>query len=188
MSITHEHRTNGVDTATLFATIDAVREQPELARFRFRTVHDWVGGTHSVARFPGFHGAGQEHRHATETVVPADHPVVLVGEDRGPTPAELLLNALGACLMAGLGNIAAARGIELRGVQCRVEGDIDLRGILGIDRDVRNGFEDIRVVFTVDGDADAERLAALVGQSQARSAVFDVLTHGTTVTVDVERT
>jgi uncharacterized OsmC-like protein len=187
MSVTQEHRTNGVDTAALFATIGAVREHPELARFRFRTVHDWVDGTHSEARFPGFYGAGQEHTHATRTVVPADHPVVLVGEDRGPTPAELLLNALGACLMAGLGNIAAARGIELRGVQCRVEGDIDLRGILGIDREVRNGFGDIRAVFSVDGDADAEALAALVGQSRARSAVFDVLTNGTSVTVEVEQ-
>ena len=185
MSITHERHINGVDTATLFATIGAVREQPELGRFQFRTVNEWVSGTHSEGRFPGFYGAGQEHTHATETVVPADHPILLVGQDHGPTPAELLLNALGSCLMAGLGNIAAARGIELRGVRCTVEGDIDLRGILGIDQTVRNGFEAIRVVFSVDGDADAEKLAALVGKSQQRSAVFDVLTNGTAVTVEV---
>lgn len=185
MSMTQNRPINGVDTATLFATIGAVREQPELAKFRFRTAHEWVSGTHSVGRFPGFYGAGQEHTHAEVTVVRADHPAVLVGEDRGPTPAELLLNALGACLTAGLGNIAAARGIELRGVRCTVEGDIDLRGILGIDGSVRNGFEGIRVVFSVDGDAEAQQLAALVAQSQARSAVFDVLTHGTAVTVEV---
>jgi uncharacterized OsmC-like protein len=185
MSVTQEHRINGVDTATLFATIGAVRDQPELAKFQFRTVTEWVSGTHSEGRFPGFYGAGQEHTHATETVVQADHPAVLVGQDHGPTPAELLLNALGACLMAGLGNIAAARGIELRGVRCTVEGDIDLRGILGIEDTVRNGFEAIRVVFSVDGDAEAEKLAALVGQSQKRSAVFDVLTSGTAVTVEV---
>lgn len=187
MSITQESRFNGVDVETLFATIGAVSEQPELAKFQFRTVNEWVSGTHSEGRFPGFHGAGQEHTHRTDTVIHADHPAVLVGDDNGPTPAELLLNALASCLMAGVGNIAAARGIELRGVQCRVEGDIDLRGILGIDAGVRNGFEDIRVVFSVDGDADAEQLAALVAQSQRRSAAFDVLTRGTSVTVEVDR-
>ena len=186
MSTTQENHLNGVDTATLFATIGAVRDQPELAQFRFRTVHDWVSGTHSEGRFPGFYGAGQEHTHVHPTVVRADHPAVLVGNDNGPTPAELLLNALGACLTAGIGNIAAARGIELKDVRCRVEGDIDLRGLLGIDDTVRNGFGSIRVVFSVDGDADAERLARLVGQSVARSAVFDVLTHGTAVTVEVD--
>lgn len=187
MTVTQEHRVNGVDTATLFATIGAVREQPELARFQFRTVNEWVSGTHNEGRFPGFYGAGQEHTHATETVVQADHPAVLVGQDHGPTPAELLLNALGSCLMAGLGNIAAARGIELRGVRCTVEGDIDLRGLLGIDDTVRNGFEAIRVVFSVDGDAEADRLAALVAQSRKRSAVFDVLTNGTAITIDVAK-
>jgi uncharacterized OsmC-like protein len=184
MSITQEHRINGVDTDTLFATIGVVRDQPELAKFRFRTTHDWVSGTHSESRFPGFYGAGQEHTHRTDTVVHADHPPVLVGNDNGPTPAELLLNALGACLMSGLANIAAARGIELNGVRCEVEGDIDLRGILGIDDSVRNGFESIRAVFTVDGDAEAEKLAQVVEQARRRSAVFDVLTHGTAVTVE----
>ena len=185
MSITQENHVNGVDTATLFATIGAVREQPELAQFRFRTAHRWVSGTQSEARFPGFYGAGQEHTHQHDTVVTADHPVVLVGNDNGPTPAELLLNALGACLTAGIGNIASARGIELQGVRCTVEGDVDLRGILGIDDGVRNGFENIRVVFSVEGDADREKLAELVGQSRARSAVFDVITHGTNVSVEV---
>jgi uncharacterized OsmC-like protein len=188
---TSERHLNGVDTETLFATIDAVRNQPELAAFRFRAANEWVSGTHSRGMFPGFFGAGQEHVHAApgagDAVVDADHPAVLVGTDKGPTPAELLLNALAACLMAGLGNIAAARGVELRGVTCRVEGDIDLRGILGIDASVRNGFSDVRVVFEVDGDADGERLASLVAQSRARSAVFDVLTNGTHVNVEVAR-
>jgi uncharacterized OsmC-like protein len=176
---------NGVDTTSLFATIEAVRQQPEAAKFRFRAVNDWVSGTHSRGRFPGFFGAGQEHQHAHSAVIDADHPAVLVGTDQGPTPAELLLNALASCLMAGMGNIAAARGVELRGVRCTVEGNIDLRGILGIDPTVRNGFSDIRVTFDVDGDADRDKLAALVSQSQLRSAVFDVLTHGTDVRVDV---
>ena len=187
MSITAQQHLNGVDTSTLFATIDAVRQQPEAAKFQFRTESDWVSGTHSRGRFPGLLGAGQEHVHAAETVIEADHPAVLVGTDQGPTPAELLLNALASCLMAGLGNIASARGVELHGVRCKVEGDIDLRGILGIDPTVRNGFDDIRVTFEVDGDADAETLESLVRQSRARSAVFDVLTHGTAVDVQVVR-
>jgi uncharacterized OsmC-like protein len=187
MSITSERPLNGVDVTTLFATIDAVRQQPEAAKFQFRAVNEWISGTHSRGHFPGFYGAGQEHVHLNDTVIEADHPKVLVGNDHGPTPAELLLNALASCLMAGLGNIAAARGVELRGVRCTVEGDIDLRGILGIDSDVRNGFQDIRVVFEVDGDGDAETLESLVRQSQARSAVFDVLTNGTAVSVGVAR-
>jgi uncharacterized OsmC-like protein len=186
MTVTTEHL-NGVDTATLFATLDAVRQQPEAAKFQFRTASEWVSGTHSRGTFPGFFGAGQEHVHASGTVIDADHPAVLVGTDMGPTPAELLLNALAACLMAGLGNIASARGVELAGVRCQVEGDIDLRGILGLDPGVRNGFEDIRVTFEVDGDVEAEKLESLVRQSQARSAVFDVLTQGTSVTVQVAR-
>jgi uncharacterized OsmC-like protein len=192
MSTTQQHESvNGVDVPTLFATIEAVRQQPELAAFQFRTESEWISGTHSRGRFPGFRGAGQEHVHAVpaagEAVIDADHPAVLVGQDRGPTPAELLLNALAACLLAGIGNIAAARGVALGRVTCRVEGDIDLRGILGIDDTVRNGFSAIRAVFDVEGDAEAEQLAALVNQSQARSAVFDVVSHGTDVTVQVAR-
>jgi uncharacterized OsmC-like protein len=176
---------NGVDVATLFATLDAVRAQPEIARFQFRSRHRWLSGTHSAGRITGFYGAGQEHAHANETVIEADHPVVLVGKDNAPTPAELLLNALGACLMGGLANIAAARGIDLDEVTATVEGDIDLLGILGLDDTVRNGYETIRVVFHVKGDAQAEQLAALVEQSRRRSAVYDVVTNGVPVSIDV---
>jgi len=176
---------NGVDIATLFATIDAVRHQPDLGRFQFRVANQWVSGTHNRAVIDGFYGAGQEHHHPQQTVLNTDHPAVLVGNDNGPTPAEYLLHALGACLMSGLGNIAAARGIELDEVTATVEGDIDLRGILGIDAGVRNGFEGIRVLFHVKGAAEAEKLAALVQQSQARSAVYDVVTNGVPVTVNV---
>jgi uncharacterized OsmC-like protein len=189
MSVTTRPIRNGVDTATLFATIDAVRQRPDAARFRFRTITEWVSGTHSRGRFPGFFGAGQDHVHASpgagDELIDADHPAVLVGTDVGPTPAELMLNALGACLTAGLGNIAAARGVDLRGVTCQVEGDIDLQGILGIDPAVRNGFSDITVTFEVSANADAAQIAALVDQSRARSAVFDVLTNGTRVEVRV---
>jgi uncharacterized OsmC-like protein len=180
-----ETRVNGVDIATLFATIDAVRAQPDLARFQFRVANRWVSGTHNRAMIDRFYGAGQEHHHTKETVLDVDHPAVLVGDDNGPTPAEYLLHALGACLMSGLGNIAAARGIELDEVTATIEGDIDLRGILGIDGTVRNGFDGIRVVFHVKGAAEAEKLAALVRQSQARSAVYDVVTNGVPVSIDV---
>jgi uncharacterized OsmC-like protein len=185
MSTTTEARVNGVDTGALFATIDAVRAQPELARFQFRVANRWVSGTHNQAVINGFYGAGQEQVHERNTILDADHPAVLVGDDHGPTPAEYLLHALGACLMSGLGNIAAARGIELDEVTATIEGDIDLRGILGIDDGVRNGFEGIRVLFHVKGAAEAEKLAALVRQSQKRSAVYDVVTNGVSVSIDV---
>jgi uncharacterized OsmC-like protein len=176
---------NGVDTATLFATLDAVRAQPSLARFQFRTTTRWLSGTHNRTTIGGFHGAGGEQQREREFQVDADHPVVLVGRDEAPTPAEHLLQALGACLMSGLANIAAARGIELGEVTARVEGDIDLQGILGLDGSVRNGFEGVRVTFHVQGAAEAEQLAGLVEQARRRSAVYDVMTAGVPVSVDV---
>lgn len=186
MSVTETDRTrNGVNVEALFATLDAVRAQPEIARFQFRSAHRWISGTHNQGTIRGFYGAGQEHLHLNETVIDADHPAVLVGADNAPTPAELLLNALGACLMSGLANIAAARGIDLDEVTATVEGDINLLGILGLDPGVRNGYEAIRVVFHVKGDAEAERLSALVEQSRQRSAVFDVVTAGVPVSVAV---
>ena len=176
---------NGVDTDGLFATIGVVRDNPDLAKFQFRTTTRWVSGTYNQTSFDAFHGAGTEHEHAASYVVDSDHPAVLVGEDRGPTPAEHLLQALGACLTSGLANIAAARGIELGEVTARVEGDIDLRGILGLSDEVRNGFEAVRVTFHVQGEAEAEQLARLVEQSRRRSAVFDVVTNGIPVSVHV---
>jgi uncharacterized OsmC-like protein len=176
---------NGVDTPALFATLDAVREHPELARFQFRSTTRWIDGTHNRSTVHGYYGAGDEQTHQHEFAVDADHPAVLVGEDRGPTPAELVLQALGSCLMSGLANIAAARGIRLGAVTARVEGDINLLGILGLDEQVRNGYEDIRVTFSVEGDAEAEALAALVQQARRRSAVYDVLTNGVPVTMSV---
>ena len=176
---------NGVDTATLFATIDAVRAQPEAAAFQFRASNRWVSGTHSRGSIGSFYGVGQEMAREQEFTVEADHPVVLVGDDKAPTPAELLLAALAACLTAGIGNIAAARKIPLTSVTSTVEGDIDLLGILGLSDEVRNGFQGIKVHFEIEGDAPAEKLRALVEQSRARSAVYDVVTNGVPVTVDV---
>ncbi len=176
---------NGVDTVTLFATLDAVKEAPEAAKFQFRARNRWVSGTHSRTTIDDYFGVGEERAHEAATVHDIDHPKVLVGSDKGPTPVEYLLHALAGCLTAGLGNIAAARGIELTEVTSTVEGDIDLNGVLGLDPQVRNGFEQIRVRFDVKGNASPEKLRQLVEQSRARSAVFDVFTNSVPVAIEV---
>jgi uncharacterized OsmC-like protein len=176
---------NGVDVPTLFATLDAVKGQPAIADFRFRARNRWMSGTHSRSTIEGFYGAGQEMGHEQAFTYDADHPTVLVGKDNAPTPVEFLLHAIAACLTAGLANIASARGITLHEVTSTVEGDIDLNGILGLSDEVRNGYSEIRVHFDVSGDASAEQLRELVEQSRRRSAVYDVLTNGVPVRVDV---
>jgi uncharacterized OsmC-like protein len=177
---------NGVDTPTLFATLDAVKANPELAKFQFRATNRWVSGTHNRSTIRGFYGAGQEDASRIEDFhFDADHPAVLVGNNNGPTPVEFLLHAIAACLTSGLANIAAARGVALREVTSTVEGDIDLLGILGISNEVRNGYQGIRVSFQISGDAPDDVLRRLVDQSKARSAVYDVLTNGVPVSVDV---
>lgn len=177
---------NGVDTPTLFATIGVVKEQPALARFGFRAQNRWVSGTHSQSMFTSYDGAGGTHQHKQVTTAHADHPAVLTGADEGPTPVEWLLHALAACITAGIANVAAARGVTLYAVTSTVEGDIDLQGILGLSKDVRNGYQGIRAAFSIEGDAAPEVLEAIVRQSQARSAVFDVLTNGVPVSISVE--
>jgi uncharacterized OsmC-like protein len=177
---------NGVDVPRLFATLDAVKGQNEIAKFQFRATNTWVTGTHTRSQLSGFFGAMQEMEHKQVTVLDADHPAVLVGEDNAPTPVEFLLHAVAACLTSGVANIAAARGIQLHKVTSAVEGDIDLLGILGLsDGTVRNGYQQIRVIFHIEGDADDEKLRGLVEQSRQRSAVYDVLTNPTAVVIDV---
>ncbi len=177
---------NGVDTATLFATLDAVRQAPAAAQFQFRAHNEWINGTHNRSSIGDYFGVGEEREHAQTFVFDADHPAVLVGSDHGPTPVEFLLHALASCLTAGLANIAAARKITLTEVSSTVSGDIDLNGILGLDAAVRNGYQQIKVRFTIKGDAPADVLRELVEQSRSRSAVFDVLTNGVPVAIDVE--
>jgi uncharacterized OsmC-like protein len=176
---------NGVDTAALFATIDAVKSDPDLANFQFRVTNRWVSGTHNQSTIHTFHGCKQEMTHAAAWTYDADHPAVLVGEDQGPTPVEYLLHALAACLASGLANIAAARGVNLDEVTTSVEGDVDLRGILGLSGDVRNGFRQIAVRFALRGD-DPDKLRAVVEQSRRRSAVYDLLTNGVPVSIEVD--
>ena len=176
---------NGVNTPVLFATINAVKETPSLAKFRFRASNRWKDGTYSESRVESFSGAGGEHTHQSQFTYGADHPAVLVGADRGPTPIEFLLHGLAACITAGIGNIAAARGVTLTSVESQVEGDIDLRGLLGISDEARNGYQNIRIHFDIAGDAPPEKLRQIVEQSKARSAVFDVLTNGVPVDITV---
>lgn len=185
MTVTNRQPLNGVDVPTLFATLDAVKETPQIAEFTFRARNTWQRGTHSRTEIHGFYGAMQEMEHQSVTVVDSDHPAVLVGTDQGPTPVEYLLHAIAACLTAGIGNVAAARGVELTHVSSTVEGDINLLGILGLSDEVRNGYQNMKVTFFVEGDADEETLRGLVEQSRRRSAVYDVLTNPTPVEIEV---
>ena len=176
---------NGVDTPTLFATINVVKGTPALGAFQFRAQNEWVNGTNSRSRIESFSGAGGEQKHTRVFEFDADHPPVLVGGDAGPTPVEFLLVALSSCLTAGIANVAAARGVKLNRIESKVEGDIDLRGILGLSNEVRNGYHGIKVNFTIAGDAPPETLRKIVDQSKARSAVFDVITNGVPVDIKV---
>ena len=186
MTTTAHQPLNGVDTATLLATREAVKGQPELGEFQLRARNTWLTGTHSRSTISDFHGALQDLSHVRETVLDADHPQVLTGADHAPTPVEYLLHALAGCLTAGIVNIAAARGVRLTTVTSTIEGDIDLLGVLGLSGNtVRNGYRQITARFHIEGDADEETLRAIVEQSRRRSAVYDALTQPTPVSVEV---
>jgi uncharacterized OsmC-like protein len=186
MSTVLESARNGVDTEALFATLDAVKAQPELATFRFRARNTWIDGAHNRATIQGFYGALEEDVSRAEPfTIDAGEPPVLVGTNTGPNPAEILLAALSACLTTTLVYVAAARGVRLTEVESELEGEMDVRGCLGLDDDYRNGFERIRVSFTVKGDAPPEKLREIVQRAQKRSAVFDMVQNGVPVAVEV---
>jgi uncharacterized OsmC-like protein len=177
---------NGVDTAQLFATLDAIKGDPTLATFQFRARNTWIWGAHNRTTIRDFYAANQEDTsRAEEFVVDAGEPAILLGNDTGPNPAEYLLHALAACLTTSLVYVAAARGVELTKVESTLEGDMDVRGALGLADEYRNGFERIRVSFRVSGKAPEEKLREIVERAQQRSAVFDMVTNGVPVTVDV---
>ncbi|MDW7748354.1 OsmC family protein [Halomonas sp.] len=177
---------NGVNVTALLGAREALSQAPEAARFTWRASCDWVMGTHSRATVEGFHGLGEEQQHKTRFAFDTDHPEVFASEDHGPTPVEYVLVGLAGCLSAGVAAVAQHRGIQLNSVRARLEGDMDIQGILGMDRDVRNGFDDVRVTFEIDADATREEIEALVAQSQKRSAVYDLLTNPTHVSVQVK--
>jgi uncharacterized OsmC-like protein len=176
---------NGVNVEALLGARQALTDAPEAAQFTWRASCEWVNGTHSRTTLDGFAGLGQEHHHVKPHTIDADHPEIFASEDKGATPAEVVLAALASCLTAGVATVASNRGVKLRSVTATVEAGMDLQGILGIDSDVRNGFGGIRVVYDIDADATREEINALVAQSQRRSAVYDIVTNPTNVTVEV---
>jgi uncharacterized OsmC-like protein len=176
---------NGVNVQALLDAREVLKGAPEAAQFTWRASSSWRNGVHSTTTIQNFFGLGEEQSHKTETVFDADHPAVFAAEDNGITPIEYLLVGLTSCLTAGVASVAQNRGIQLRSVESTVEGHHDIRRILGVDSDVRNGFNDVKVTFKIDADATKEEIEALVAQSQKRSAVFDALTNPTDVTVEV---
>ena len=176
---------NGVNVEALLGARQALTDAPQAAQFKWRATCTWVNGTHSHSTVQSFFGLGAEQSHKTEFRYDADHPEVFASEDKGATPVEYVLVGLASCLTAGVAAVAQNRSIQLRSVKATLEGGMDLQGILGIDSDVRNGFDGIKVVFDIDADASREDIAALVAQSQKRSAVFDIVTNPTNVAVEV---
>lgn len=176
---------NGVDAAFLISAREMLTEQPEGAKFQWRVTNTWVRGTHSRSTANGYFGLGDEQTHRVEFTFDGDHPELFASEDNGATPTEIVLVALASCLTAGVASVAQYRDIQLHSVTATVEGDMDVRGVLGMDPDVRNGFGGIRVTYHIDADATPEEIEAVVAQSQKRSAVFDIITNPTNVTVSV---
>jgi uncharacterized OsmC-like protein len=178
---------NGVNVEALLGAREALSKAPEAARFKWRATSTWLNGTHSRATVDGFFGLGGEQKHRQPFEFDSDHPEIFAADDNGAAPVELILVGLAGCLTAGIASVAQKRNIQLRSVKASVEARMDLQGILGIDANVRNGFDAVLVNYEIDADASAEEIAALVAQSQKRSAVFDVITNPTDVTVTTSK-
>ena len=178
---------NGVNVDALLGARDALSKAPEAAKFNWKASCKWMNGTHSQTSIQGFYGLGGQQSHKTEFTFDTDHPEIFASEDKGATPVEMVLAGLAGCLTAGVASIAQLRKIQLRSVKATLEGAMDIQGILGIDSDVRNGFNDIKVNFEIDADASKDDLEALVAQSQKRSAVFDIIANPTNVSVSTTK-
>jgi uncharacterized OsmC-like protein len=178
---------NGVNVEALLGAREALTEAPEAARFSWRTSGDWAGGTHTKSVVEKFFGLGEEQAHRTAYRYDTDHPEIFASEDNGSTPVEFVLVGLSGCLTAGIAAVAQNRGIQLRSVKVTIEGGMDIQGILGIDGDVRNGFDGVKVKFDIDADATQEEIEAIVAQSQKRSAVFDIMANPTDIDVQVSK-
>jgi uncharacterized OsmC-like protein len=176
---------NGVNVQALLDAREALKGAPEATKFRWRASCKWQNGTHSRTTIKEFHGLGQEQTHKTEFSFDADHPEIFASEDKGITPIEYVLVGLASCLTAGVAAVAQNRGVQLRSVESKLEGKMDIRGILGMDSDVRNGYDDIKVTFKIDSDAPKKDIEAIVAQSQKRSAVYDIITNPVNVSVEV---
>ena len=178
---------NGVNVEALLGAREALSEAPEAAQFQWRATSEWLNGTHSRTTVDKFFGLGEEQQHRNTFQFDADHPEIFAAEDNGATPVEFVLVGLASCLTAGIASVAQNRNIQLRSVKATLEAGMDLYGILGIDSDVRNGFNGIAVNYTIDANASEEDIAAVVAQSQKRSAVFDIITNPTNVSVRVNQ-
>ena len=185
MAETESNVDNGVNVDALLAAREALGEAPEAAQFAWRASCEWVNGTHSRSTVEGFYGLGEEQKHRQKFTFDADHPEVFASEDNGATPVEIVLAGLASCLTAGVAAVAQNRGIQLKKVAATLEGGMDIQGILGMDKDVRNGFDGIKVSYEIDADASQEDIEVLVAQSQKRSAVYDIITNPTNVAVEV---
>ena len=186
MTVIADTERNGVDTGRMFATLDLIKAQPELAKFQFRATNRWLGGAHNRSTIKDFYAAGGEDTsRGEEFEIDAGEPAILLGTDTGANPAEYLLHALAACLTTSIVYVAAARKVELTSVESVVTGDMDVRGALGVDEEPRNGFERITASFRVTGNAPEEKLREVVERAQKRSAVYDMVTNGVPVAVDV---
>jgi uncharacterized OsmC-like protein len=177
---------NGVNVEALLGAREALAKAPQAAQFKWRATCKWMNGTHSRSTVEGFYGLGDEQKHKTQFTFDADHPEIFASQDKGATPVELVLVGLASCLTAGIAAVAQLRQIKLRSVSATLQGSMDVRGILGADTDVRNGFDGIEVIYNIDADASPDDIKALVAQSQKRSAVYDILTNPTNVRVEVQ--
>ena len=185
MTATETPVNNGVNVEALLGAREAVTATPDAAKFTWRATCEWQSGTHSNSTVEGFFGLGDEQTHRTRYSFDVDHPEVFASEDNGATPVEYVLVGLASCLTAGIAAVAQNREIQLRSVSATIEGAMDIRGILGADTDVRNGFSGIKVTYKIDADATPAEIKALVAQSQKRSAVYDIVTNPTDVRVEV---
>ena len=185
MSATETPVNNGVNVEALLGAREALGQAPEAAQFTWRASCEWLNGTHSSTSVEDFFGLGGEQSHRTKSSFSVDHPEIFASEDNGPTPVEYILVGLAGCLTAGIAAVAQNRNIQLHSVKSTIEGDMDVRGILGMDTDIRNGFSNIKVKYQIDADASEDDIKALVAQSQKRSAVYDIITNPTDVEVEV---
>jgi len=172
---------NGVNVQALLDAREVLKGAPEAAKFSWRAACKWENGTYSTTKVQGFFGLGQEQSHKTETSFDAEHPEIFASEDRGITPIEYVLVGLASCLTAGVAAVAQNRGVQLRSVESTLEGKMDIRGILGMDSDVRNGYDDIKVTFKIDADASILRHGSDPGGEAAREADEYVLDRGDAV-------
>ena len=177
---------NGVDVEQLFGNVDAIKNAPVLGRFKFRAKNKWINGGHNITTIKNFHGVQQEHDHANPFELDADEPPLLLGKDIGPNPVEYALTALVACVTTSLVYHAAAKGIKLNAVESRLEGDIDLRGFLGISDDVRRGYDNVRIYYKIDADVPNEQLEELIQMGTKYSPVFDTITNPVNVTAHLD--